>query len=375
VYGQRGDDEDCKGNAMTEMTREGLRDEIEQVYQTSLMRRYWGFVGRGLARLVGGKGEAPMWVSVMMMMLLIQIITAATAFILKDRSATSVSFIYNYPMLFYIWFCVIVLHGQVERFIGYFKNDFVSALNLSPSQSGMEAWLRNVGRRSTQVLTTLFVIEFMTSVTIYVLYSQRSQPAGISVYLFTVLVFANIASHLYWILIFSITFAFSTRKLSLNLFSDDPSKTPVIQEMHQVSSNLLLMVALLLAVNILIIIPLNLYSRIYLIAVVTAFWVPLLLYFLFSESAFSRLLIETKLKRLEILQHQIMDIENNQDMSQKEPAEAVQRLLDLHDRAKSAPVSLINLSSIANLLGSLALPLLAALISIFDIWQKIFGTP
>jgi hypothetical protein len=38
-------------------------------------------------------------------------------------------------------------------------------------------------------------------------------------------------------------------------------------------------------------------------------------------------------------------------------------------------VSMINLGSVANLLGSLALPLVGALLSIFDVWQKIFGTP
>ena len=70
-----------------------------------------------------------------------------------------------------------------------------------------------------------------------------------------------------------------------------------------------------------------------------------------------------------------MQIENNQDISQKEPSESVTRLLNLHDRVKSASVSMIDLSSLANLIGSLALPLLAALISILVIWQKIFGTP
>ncbi len=45
------------------MTREGLRKEIERVYQASWMRRYWGTIGRGLARLTGRKGEAPVWVS------------------------------------------------------------------------------------------------------------------------------------------------------------------------------------------------------------------------------------------------------------------------------------------------------------------------
>ena len=369
------DDQDREGDAMKEMTRENVRDEIERVYQTSLLRRYWGFIGRGLARLVGQKGEAPMWVSVMAMMLLIQVITTVTAFAIKDRSAASVSFVYNYPMLIYMWFCIIVLHVQVERFIGFFKKDIVNALDLSASRSAIEAWLRNVGRPSAQVTALLFFTVLMTAVTIYVLYSQQNRTAGIAVYLFTVLVFTSAALHLYWTLVSSITLAFTTRNLSFNLFPDDPSQTPVIQTMRQGSGSLMLVIALLLALNIAIVIPLNLYSRIYLISIVAVFWTPLLLYFLFSESAFSRLLMNAKLRRLATLQEQILEIENHQDVSQKEPAEAVKRLLDLHDRVKSASVSMINMNSVANLLGSLALPLLGALLNIFDIWGKIFGTP
>lgn len=369
-----GENEGQLGGVMAEITRETMREDIERMYQSSFLRRWWGIIGRMLARLAGQKGEAPMWVSAAIVLLLIQVVTTITAFVIKDWSATSVSFIYSYPMLFYIWFCIIVLHVQVERFIGYIKDDFVNALDLSASQKTMKAWLNNTGRHSTQVFAILFFVVWMTVVTIYVLYSQRNQPAGPSVYLFTVLVFVSIASHLYWVLNISITFAFWIPKIKFNLFPDDPSQTPVMLTMHQVSSSLLLMVALLLALNIIIIIPLNLYSRIYLIAILSVFWLPLLLYFFLSEAAFSRLVVNARIQRLATIQQQIMEIENKQDMSQKETAEAVKRLLDLHDRVKATPVSMINLGSITNLLGSLALPLLAVLINLFDIWQKIFGS-
>jgi len=361
---------------MTEMTRESLCEEIERVYQTSLMRMYWRTIGRGLARLVGRKGEAPMWVSVMVAMAVVQVITTITAVLTKEGTvALPVSIQYSYPMLGYCWLCIVVLQTQLERFINYIKNDLVRTLDLSASQNTIETWLRMVGRRSLQSLFMFLFIAWMTLMTVFVIISQRGQSAGVTVYLFTALVFLQVVPHLYWLLVISITLVFTIRQLKVNLFPNDPSKTPVMQTMHQVSSNLLITVALLLALNILLVIPLKVFSRAYLISVVSAFWTPLVLYFLLSESAFAHLLINARLERLAILQQQIMEIEKNQDMNQKEPAEAVKRLLDLHDRVKSAPVSMINLSAIGNLLGSLALPLLAALLNIFDIWQKLFGTP
>jgi hypothetical protein len=317
-----------------------------------------------------------MWVSVIIAMAAVQGITIITAVLMKDRTvALPVSIQYSYPMMGYCWLCIVVLQTQLERFINYIKNDLVRALDLSTSQHTMESWLRTAGRRSLQSLFILLFIAWMTLMTVFVIFSQRGQPTGVAIYLFTALVFLQTVPHLYWLLVISITLAFTIRQLTVNLFPDDPSKTPVMQTMHQLSSNLLITVALLLALNIVVAIPLNIYSRTYLIAVISAFWTPLLLYFLLSESAFAHLLITARLQRLATLQQQVMEIENNQDMSQKEPAEAVNRLLNLHDRVKSAPASMINLSSIANLLGSLALPLLGALLSIFEFWRKIFGTP
>ena len=362
---------------MTELTRESLRAEIERVYQTSVMRMYWRAIGRGLARLIGRKGEAPAWVSFTVAFVMVQAITAVARIALKEQAVTSVMLDaqFSYPMLAYCWLGLMVFQAQVERFINYFKTDIVDSLDLPDSQPAIASWLRSAGARSVQVPITLLFIAWMTVLTVLVIVGQSNQPATVSVYIFTALVFVQLIPHLYWTLVIAVTFAFSIRQWKFKLFPDDPSKTPIIQTLHRLSSNFLLAIAFLLALNQLIAFPLGLYSKFYISAMLAALWTPTLLFFIFRESAFAHLLVNARLHRLAVIQQQIMEIENDQDMSQKEPAEAVKRLLDLHDRVKSAPASMINVGSIANLLGSLALPLLGALLSIFDIWSKLFGTP
>ena len=362
---------------MTEMTRESLREEIERVYQTSLMRMYWRAIGRGLARLVGRKGEVPAWVSFTVAFVMVQAITTVARIALKEQGVTTMmlSVQFSYPMLAYCWLGLMIFQAQVERFINYFKTDIVDSLDLPDSQPAIESWLRSAGARSLQAPITILFIAWMTVLTVLVIFGQRNQSAAVSVYIFVALVFAQLIPHMYWILVIAVTFAFSIRQWKFKLFADDPSRTPVIQTLHRLSSNFLLAIAFLLAVNQLIAFPLGLYSRLYIMSMIAALWTPTILFFIFRESAFAHLLTNAKLKRLAGIQKQITEIEHDQDLSQKEPAEAVNRLLDLHDRVKSAPASMINLSSIANLLGSLALPLLGALLSIFDIWDKIIGTP
>lgn len=360
---------------MTEMTRDELREEIERVYQNSLMRRGWGFIGRGLARSVGRKGEAPLWVSLMVAMSIVQIATQILLAVLKEPVVTSpVSIQFSYPMLTYLWFCGVVFQILIDRFIKQIKTTVVDALDLPASEPAIKAWLQFVDRRSNQWVTMILVLALFASTTIFVFVRQGLTPT-ISVYLFNILVFMLISPHIFWIFIIAFTFAFSIRDWKFQLFQDDPSRTYVIQALHQISSNVLLAIASLMALNLILVIPLNLYSQIYLIISTSIFWIPALLYFVLTEGSFSHLIREAKLKRQAVIQKQIMEIENTQNMSQKEPAEAVQRLLDLHDRVKTTPVSVINLNSIANLLGSLALPLLAVLINIFDIWQKLFPAP
>lgn len=361
---------------MAEMTRESLREEIERVYQTSLMRIYWRAIGRGLARLVGKKGEAPAWVSFTVAFVLVQVITSLVRIALQEEgTALMATARFSYPMLAYCWLGLIILHTQVEHFLNFLKTDIVDSLDLTASQPAMEAWLRSAGARSLQAPITILFTVWMTLLTIAVVFGQRDQPAEVTVFVFTTLVFIQIIPHMYWTFVLAVTFASSIRGWKFNLFPDDPSSTPIIQSLHRASSNFLLNVAFLLALNQLIALPLGLYSEFYIIAMIAALWTPTLLFFVLRESTFANLLVHAKLKRLAAIQWQIMEIEDNQDMSQKEPAEAVKRLLDLHDRVKSAPASMLNIGSVANLLGSLALPLLGALLSIFDIWDQLFGTP
>lgn len=361
---------------MTDMTRDELREEIERVYQNSLMRRYWGFIGRGLARLAGRKDEAPLWVSLTLAMFIVQSITQIVLAALKEPASVSpVSIQNSYPMLVYIWFCIIVFQGLVDHFFLHLKKTFVEALDLPASEETITSWLRMVGRIPFQRTLTLLFAVFFAITTVFVIFIEQGTPVGITIYIFTILLFSQMAFHVFWILIIAITFTFWIRDWKFILFQDDPSRSYVLQTLHQVSSSILLIIALLMALNIILVIPLNLYSQAYLFISVSVFWVPALLYFWLSESSYAKLVRDAKLDRLTAIQIQIMEIERSQDMKQKEPAEAVQRLLDLHDRVKTASVSMINLNSVANLLGSLALPLLAFLINVFDIWQKIFKSP
>ena len=270
-----------------EITRDNLREEIERVYQTSLVRKYWGMIGRALARLVGRKGEIPAWISYTVALVLVQVIATLLGIALREQTAISaVSFRFSYPMLAYVWLCMVVFQALVNRIIRYFKSELVNALDLPASQTFILGWLHMAGQVSLQVVLIFIFVLGMTTLSVFVIFTQGGIPVSTTIYVFLALVLLQIAPHLYWIFMIAFTFAFSIRQWKFNLFPDDPSRTPVIQTMHQVSSNVLLTVALVLALNFILIIPLRLYSQYYLIAIVTLFWVPALLYFLSSESAF-----------------------------------------------------------------------------------------
>lgn len=72
---------------------------------------------------------------------------------------------------------------------------------------------------------------------------------------------------------------------------------------------------------------------------------------------------------------------NNSIVDQKavlpdvERIKLVRELLEIHKQIKHTSKSLINIDSLLNLFGSLALPFLGALLNILDIWKILFGVP
>lgn len=101
----------------------------------------------------------------------------------------------------------------------------------------------------------------------------------------------------------------------------------------------------------------------------------MLVFYIAIERCFSTHIRAAKSNRLAGLQQQISSLELQAQTPDVKTAELIHRLLDIHDRVRRTPNSLVNVESLVNLFGSLALPLLGGLVKLYEILRQLLGIP
>ena len=102
-------------------------------------------------------------------------------------------------------------------------------------------------------------------------------------------------------------------------------------------------------------------------------WAVFIFRFLTQQSMFAKIITTIKRAKLSFIQKQIEQLETTQNLADKDAIEAINRLMDYHDRIKRTPNSAINLRSGLSFLNSLLLPLIGFLLGNIDIVLKFFS--
>jgi hypothetical protein len=65
----------------------------------------------------------PVWISYAVVLVLVQVIATLLGIALRERTAVSaVSFQFSYPMLVYVWLCMVIFQALVNHIIRFFKS-------------------------------------------------------------------------------------------------------------------------------------------------------------------------------------------------------------------------------------------------------------
>ena len=106
-------------------------------------------------------------------------------------------------------------------------------------------------------------------------------------------------------------------------------------------------------------------------------WGTIIAIFIINQSALSKIVRQSKKRKLVEIQARIEKLEEEDDIANKETIDAINRLMDYHDRIKNSKSSTLNIRSILNFINSLLLPIISALLSrineIISFLHKTFG--
>jgi hypothetical protein len=102
------------------------------------------------------------------------------------------------------------------------------------------------------------------------------------------------------------------------------------------------------------------------IPVVLAFWTALTIQFINTQSALKNIISAAKWSTLNNIQADIRALQTSGTLMQKETTDAINRLMDLHERIRLTPDSTLNFGTSLNFLNQLFLPILGAILSYLD---------
>jgi hypothetical protein len=92
-------------------------------------------------------------------------------------------------------------------------------------------------------------------------------------------------------------------------------------------------------------------------------WIPLVGLFAANQNALSRIIARAKWRTLHEIQTRIETIAGEENLTDKETIESLNRLMDYHDRIEGTRRSALDLRAILTFVNSLLLPLLAFLLA------------
>jgi hypothetical protein len=162
------------------------------------------------------------------------------------------------------------------------------------------------------------------------------------------------------------------RQIDLKLFPGDPSSSELLFRLSHELNIFIYFVAVyatiltLLSASSGILAPLG-------IMLVLFLWLPIISMFILNQTGLSSIIRRAKWRTLNEIQAKVEQLQAMENFEDKETMEAINRLMDYHDRVKATRNSAIDLGTTLNFINSLLLPLLAFVLGNLDLVLSLFA--
>jgi hypothetical protein len=346
--------------------RKQTSQAIAELWHDNFFNRHW----RAIGRLTGRGKEISIWISVAVLMVVDLLLGVSLSAVLGETHFTSTSIILtNLMWVTYTYLMILLALGVYSRMLDFLRLRLIESINMEKQLQELQAWAEQwLGRDFRQVLFCVAFGFLLATVNVYAIYQTTHLSVGVTLIYF--INFFHLGGAVYG-LISLIAFLLRLRHWNLSLYPDDPASSPILLQLSEQLRDYLLVYSSGIALFMLLVGFVGALNLITVSEFMIFNWIPILTLFLVSHFAFSSLITRVKQKRMGVIQSQIMKLSSLNKTDTKTITQ-IMSLMNYHDRVKSAKNSLLNLQSIINLLGSLALPSLAILIDAWPYVQELF---
>jgi hypothetical protein len=155
-------------------------------------------------------------------------------------------------------------------------------------------------------------------------------------------------------------------RYQFKLYAADPSSSEVIDHLSDMLNSFVYVTAVLVTIATLIFAFLEVLILANIIIMVLLFWGPLAIFFIINQYALRKIITRAKWKTINEIQAEVEELQAGGKLTDKETMEALNRLMDYHNRIRATPNSALNLRATLSFLNSLLLPLLAFVLANLD---------
>ncbi len=349
--------------------RQQASQVIDELYQNTFFQQYW----QAIRKFIGKGKIASIWVSAAIIMSINLLLGVTVSVFLGETQFTTLNVILsNLIWVAYAYFSILLFLSMNTRMVKFLQLRFIKSLQYESHIHEFLFWANQwIGRKIPQLLFSLGFGIATAFLAFYTIYPSTKFSLGQILIFFINFFHAGVGVYS---LLSLLAFVLKLNKWYLVLYSDDPASSPILVELSKELRTYILLLAFVSAILLILISLIGALSLTIILSMLIIVWIPILALFILGNQAFSQQITRVKHEKLEKLQSEIMKMSNGKKLD-KETIAHVKSLMDYHDRVSSTRNSFYNSESFVNLIGSLTLPTLAAILSAIDVWQKIFGKP
>jgi len=273
----------------------------------------------------------------------------------------------------YVFFIVsaVVINQYIDSIFVFWRDHMLAATESLVSLDRFQNWLERTSNRRLHLLVTVI------AGTLGALYVTALVSIQLGILFDYGLTFISIIPSMFS---FSLLYQFMMvillsarlRRYDLKLFAPDPSSTELVSSLSGELNIFVYLVALYAAVSTLSG-ALTGFLPSAGIVLVLLLWLPIIIMFILNQTGLSSIIRRAKWKSLNEIQAKVEKLQSVGNFENKGTMEAINRLMDYHNRVKSTRNSAIDLGTTLNFINSLLLPLLAFILGNLDLVLNLFA--
>jgi hypothetical protein len=260
----------------------------------------------------------------------------------------------------------IAMNQYVKRIFVLWHDEVLDATESMASLDDFEYWLKKACNWRLHLLVTIIAVIILSPNGTFLIKMQLGMSVGygliISSYIISIFAYAFL-----YLFLMVILLSARLRQYDLKLFAADPSNSEIISRLSSELGWVIYIVAVYAIIGLISIGLVFGVVDLYVVVVqVLLVWLPIIALFTLIQTSLSNIIRRAKWKTLNEIQAKVEKLQAVENFEDKETMDAINRLMDYHDRVKATRNSAIDLGTILHFINSLLLPLLAFLLGNID---------